>query len=396
MVIRTFEGEDMNDVLRKVKKALGTDAVILGSQTRRPSGGSGERVVVTAGLPGVDPPWLSAGESRSETSGPTHPETRKLREEVASLRETVLKFEKDWGPKTRDTVMELVRTVESIAGGNAPAGDTGAGPGEMDVASALLERAGVPGEVQEDLLQGLRSVSYSPAEFQDPDRTGSLLQYLMARQIRVGGSFLDRPGNKGPLVCILAGPTGVGKTTTVAKLAAGFTLQYGKKVRLVNLDTYRIGALEQLRIYGDLMGLPVDVANTPARLLELLDPRKVSPGEVVLIDTAGMSSRETDRLKPFVDILSREDHLDVTVSLVVAAPAKTADLQDALERFMPLSPRSLILTKLDETGCLGSVYPFLAHSPVPVAYVTTGQRVPDDIEVAHAGKLSQWMMGGFR
>jgi flagellar biosynthesis protein FlhF len=117
---------------------------------------------------------------------------------------------------------------------------------------------------------------------------------------------------------------------------------------------------------------------------------------VVLVDTAGMSSRETDRLKPFVDIVSREDHLEVTVSLVVAAPAKTADLQDALERCMPLSPRSLILTKLDETGCLGSVYTFLAHSPVPVAYVTTGQRVPDDIEVAHAGKLSQWMMGGFR
>lgn len=396
MVIRTFEGEDMNDVLRKVKKALGTDAVILGSQTRRPSGGAGERVVVTAGLPGVDPPWLSAGESRGETGDPTHPETRKLREEVASLRETVLKFEKDWGPKTRDTVLELVRTVESIAGGNATTVDNVSVPGEMDVASALLERAGVTGEVQADLLKGLRSVSYSPSEFQDPDRTGSLLQYLMARQIRVGGSFLDRPGTKGPLVCILAGPTGVGKTTTVAKLAAGFTLQHGKKVRLVNLDTYRIGALEQLRIYGDLMGLPVDVANTPSRLLELLDPRKVSPGEVVLIDTAGMSSRETDRLKPFVDIISREDHLDVTVSLVVAASAKTADLQDALERFMPLSPRSLILTKLDETGCLGSVYPFLAHSTVPVSYVTTGQRVPDDIEVAHAGKLSQWMMGGFR
>ena len=143
MVIRTFEGEDMNDVLRKVKKALGTDAVILGSQTRRPSGGVGERVVVTAGLPGVDPPWLSAGESRSEPEGPIHPETRKLREEVASLRETVLKFEKDWGPKTRDTVMELVRTVESIAGGNAASGEILSVPGEMDVASALLERAGV-------------------------------------------------------------------------------------------------------------------------------------------------------------------------------------------------------------------------------------------------------------
>ncbi len=395
MVIRTFEGEDMQDVLRKVKKELGTEAVILGSQTRRTSGASRERVVVTAGLPGIDPPWLGGGEAQNGPVSSSDTETRRLREEVATLRDTVLRFEKEWGAGTRDKVMELVRTVGTLSEEAREHTSSGA-PEEMGVASGLLDRAGVTGEERDDLLKALRSVSYSPVEFQDPERTGSLLQYLMSRQIRVGGSFLERSTDKGSLVVILAGPTGVGKTTTIAKLAAGFTLKHGKKVRLINLDTYRIGALEQLRIYGDLMGLPVDVAGTPDRFLELLDIGAVSPDEVVLVDTAGMSSRETEKLKPFVDGVLAKSHLDVTVSLVLAASAKAADLEDALERFMPLSPRSLIVTKLDETRCLGSVYPFLSRSPVPVSYVTTGQRVPDDIEVAHPGKLSQWILGGFR
>ena len=395
MVIRTFEGEDMQDVLRKVKKELGTEAVILGSQTRRTSGASRERVVVTAGLPGIDPPWLGGGEAQNGPVSSSDTETRRLREEVATLRDTVLRFEKEWGSGTRDKVMELVRTVGTLSEEAREHTSSGA-PEEMGVASGLLDRAGVTGEERDDLLKALRSVSYSPVEFQDPERTGSLLQYLMSRQIRVGGSFLERSTDKGSLVVILAGPTGVGKTTTIAKLAAGFTLKHGKKVRLINLDTYRIGALEQLRIYGDLMGLPVDVAGTPDRFLELLDIGAVSPDEVVLVDTAGMSSRETEKLKPFVDGVLAKSHLDVTVSLVLAASAKAADLEDALERFMPLSPRSLIVTKLDETRCLGSVYPFLSRSPVPVSYVTTGQRVPDDIEVAHPGKLSQWILEGFR
>ncbi len=395
MVIRTFEGEDMQDVLRKVKKELGTEAVILGSQTRRTSGASRERVVVTAGLPGIDPPWLGGGEAQNGPVSSSDTETRRLREEVATLRDTVLRFEKEWGSGTRDKVMELVRTVGTLSEEAREHTSSGALE-EMGVASGLLDRAGVTGEERDDLLKALRSVSYSPVEFQDPERTGSLLQYLMSRQIRVGGSFLERSTDKGSLVVILAGPTGVGKTTTIAKLAAGFTLKHGKKVRLINLDTYRIGALEQLRIYGDLMGLPVDVAGTPDRFLELLDIGAVSPDEVVLVDTAGMSSRETEKLKPFVDGVLAKSHLDVTVSLVLAASAKAADLEDALERFMPLSPRSLIVTKLDETRCLGSVYPFLSRSPVPVSYVTTGQRVPDDIEVAHPGKLSQWILGGFR
>lgn len=400
MVIRTFEGMDMNEALRKVKKELGTDAVILGSRTKRPSGTSGEKVVVTAGLPGVDPPWLPAGESHWGQPQADEMETARIRQELESLRETVLRFEREWGPRTRETVLELVRHVESLAVGDVPETLSAVGPSvpkELSHAESVLEKASVPEDARQELLSGLMSLSYSPSDLEDPVRIGSLLQFLISRNIRVGGSFLDRAREDGPLVCLFMGPTGVGKTTTVAKLAAGFTMKHQRKIRLVNLDTYRIGALEQLKIYGDLMGLPVDVAGTPERLTHLVsDARQNGKDEIVLVDSAGMSFGEDEKLKPFVDALTAQKNLNLLVSLVVSASSKTEDLTGTLDRFQGLGPRALILTKVDETERLGSLYPFLSRATIPVCYVTTGQKVPDDIEVAHAGKLSQWILGGFR
>ncbi len=400
MVIRTFEGEDMNEALRKVKKELGTEAVILGSRTRRPSGASRDKVVVTAGLPGVDPPWLPAGESSRGQTGIDDLETLRIREELESLRETVLRFEREWGPQTRETVLELVRHVESLAvgeGSGTPSPVEPTVPRELSRAESVLEKALIVQEARQELLSGLKALSYSPSDLEDPQRIGSLLQFLIARNIRVGTSFLDRVRDDGPLVCLFMGPTGVGKTTTVAKLAAGFTMKHRKKVRLINLDTYRIGALEQLKIYGDLMGLPVDVAGTPERLANLiLDSRENGKGEIILVDSAGLSFGDDGRLKPFVDALSAQKNLNLLVSLVVSASSKTEDLSSTLDRFQGLGPRALILTKIDETECLGSLYPFLSRATIPLSYVTTGQKVPDDIEVAHAGKLSQWILGGFR
>ncbi len=401
MVIRTFEGQDMNEALKKVKQELGSDAVILGSRTRRPQAGRQENVVVTAGLPGIDPPWVQdpgfqTGSGRPENS--MWPgDASLLRQELDSLRETVLQFERDWGPRTRESVLELVRHVESLGSGVFSGEPAHGVSDEPSPAEKLLCGAGIDAESVKSLVEGLRALSYSPSDLEDASRVHSLLQFLIARNIRVGGSFLEKAKDTVPFVCLFTGPTGVGKTTTVAKLAAGFTMKHKKKVRVVNLDTFRIEALEQLKIYGDLMGLPVEVASTPERFIaQVTEACDRKSDDILLVDTAGLSFGDIGKLRPFVDALSGAGSAVVHVSLVLAASAKTEDLTGAVERFRSLTPGSLILTKVDETSGLGSLYPFLSRSTLPVSYVTTGQKVPDDIEVAHAGKLSQWILGGFR
>jgi flagellar biosynthesis protein FlhF len=401
MVIRTFEGQDMNEALKKVRKELGSEAVILGSRTRRPASGRTENVVVTAGLPGIDPPWIqepsfSSGSGQGESGGWPQ-DASQIRRELDMLRETVLQFERDWGPRTRESVLELIRHIESLGTGTL-SGETDALPRTVpSPAETLLKEAGIDDGSAQSLVEGLRTLSYSPSDLEDASRVHSLLQFLIARNIRVGGSFLEQAKEGEVFVCLLTGPTGVGKTTTAAKLAAGFTLKHKKRVRLVNLDTFRIGALEQLKIYGDLMGLPVEVASTPERFVSLVsEARRRNADDILLVDTAGLSFGDMGKLRPYVDALNACGSPPIHVSLVLSAGAKTEDLSGAVERFRILSPSSLILTKVDETSALGSVYPFLSRSTLPVSYVTTGQKVPDDIEVAHAGKLSQWILGGFR
>ncbi len=403
MLIRTFEGQDMSEALRKVKRELGAEAVILDSREGRAgSRGRTSGVVVTAGLPEMDPPWMNdvrhAGKN-APAADPVEDERNSLRREVESLRLALHRMEEEWGAGTRETVQTLAKQVEALI---SEGGRTIQEPlleeatNSRVMARDILLRQGIDLEEGQPLLDALADLTLNVGEIGDEERIGSLLQFLVARNIRTTGSFLDRIRQNSPVVCVFAGPSGVGKTTTIAKLAAGFTIRHGKKVLLVNLDTYRIGALEQLRIYGDLMGLPVEVASSPERLVSIIrEARDRDLYDVILIDSAGGLSGDDTRIHPFVSALLLED-LNLSVSLVLSAAHKTKDIEKSIMLYQCLAPNNMILTKLDETDSLGSLYPILSRAPLPVSYVTMGQRVPDDIDVAHSGRMSQWIIGGFR
>ena len=403
MLIRTFEGQDMSEALRKVKRELGSEAVILDSREGRAgSRGKTSGVVVTAGLPEVDPPWMSdvrLSGKKASSSDPAEDERNSLRREVESLRLALHRMEEEWGTGTRETVQTLARQVEALISEGSRTIPESPVEEILDsrvLAREILLRQGISPEDGQSLLDALSDLTLNVGEIGDEERVGSLLQFLVARNIRTSGSFLDRIRQNNPVVCVFAGPSGVGKTTTIAKLAAGFTIRHGKKVLLVNLDTYRIGALEQLRIYGDLMGLPVEVASTPERLVSIIrDARDRELYDVILVDSAGGLSGDDTRIHPFVSALLLED-LNLSVSLVLSAAHKTRDIEKSILLYQCLAPNNMILTKLDETDSLGSLYPILSRAPLPVSYVTMGQRVPDDIDVAHSGRLSQWIIGGFR
>ena len=191
-------------------------------------------------------------------------------------------------------------------------------------------------------------------------------------------------------VVALVGATGVGKTTTIAKLAAKFAFQEGRRVSLISLDNYRIAAAEQLRTYGEIMGIDLDIVFSKDEFDAQLTQRRHS--DLVLIDTAGRSPINTKQIHELREFFSA--HPPDEVHLVVSASTKGDDLRAILENFEPLGYGHIIVSKLDETRSLGAVYNISKYSKCPISYVTVGQRVPEDIRTATLPFIQQWIEQG--
>jgi flagellar biosynthesis protein FlhF len=183
-------------------------------------------------------------------------------------------------------------------------------------------------------------------------------------------------------VIALIGPTGVGKTTTIAKLAANFNLFERKKVGLITIDTYRIAAVEHLKTYGEIMNLPVEVVYTPADLAQAI--ANLADCDVILVDTAGRSPRNQmmmDELRKFITT-------DIqTVLLVISATTQYHDMINIEQKFSRIAYTHMVFTKLDETSCIGPIISLAWKCKRPISYLTVGQNVPDDIESAKPDKL---------
>jgi len=189
--------------------------------------------------------------------------------------------------------------------------------------------------------------------------------------------------NEGGIVA-LVGPTGVGKTTTAAKLAARYALRHGNRhVALVTIDNYRVCAHEQLRTYGRILDIPVKTADSRQELRRVLDD--LCDRRLVLIDTAGMSQRDS-HLSEQASILCGDD-MFIKSSLVLSATSQVASMQEVMQAFGVFNPVSLIMTKLDEATSLGGVLDITTQYGMPVSYVCDGQQVPEDLHLARAYDL---------
>jgi flagellar biosynthesis protein FlhF len=224
--------------------------------------------------------------------------------------------------------------------------------------------------------------------FDDPVALRAHVAELIESEIRVAGPIRVVP--RQCRLAALVGPTGVGKTTTIAKLAANFRLKDKRRVGLITVDTYRIAAVEQLRTYAEIIDLPMLVVSSPREMSEAVE--QMRDLDLVLMDTAGRSPKDEVRIQELRTFLT-EANAD-EVHLVLSSVAATRTLEETAQRFAAVGATSLILTKLDEATGLGNVLPMLRSSGLPLSYWTNGQNVPDDIETADAHRFAEMVLTG--
>jgi flagellar biosynthesis protein FlhF len=186
----------------------------------------------------------------------------------------------------------------------------------------------------------------------------------------------------------LIGPTGVGKTTTLAKLAANYSLVEHKRVALVTIDTFRVAAIPQLRTYADIIGVPLEVVYTAADLADVLT--RFGDRELVLVDTPGGSPRNTKQLEVLKEYLDSVEMKDVY--LAVSSPTRYRDMVDVYNRFSICGVDGLLFTKIDETDRYGPLVNLLNQTRARLTYLTTGQNVPQDIELADSVKMAELLL----
>ena len=205
------------------------------------------------------------------------------------------------------------------------------------------------------------------------------------------------PGEKRPKVVFFIGPTGVGKTTTIAKIASKFKVEEGKRVGLITADTYRMAAANQLQTYANILGVPLNVIYSAEELLDTVkkQARENEDLDVILVDTIGFSHKNEEQrqdTKKLINALG--EYYDSEVYLVLSATTKQKDLIDIADSYMEFAKFNLIFTKLDETKCLGNIFNMKQYTKAPLSYITVGQNVPDDIEIVNAQKLVKQLLGG--
>ena len=202
-----------------------------------------------------------------------------------------------------------------------------------------------------------------------------------------------QPAEKGPKLIYFIGPTGVGKTTTIAKIASRFSVVEKKKIVLLTADTYRIAAAEQLRTYANILEVPFRIIYTPQEIRTAIED--YAAYDYIFVDTSGHSQKNTDQRDDTLALLRAADgQAEKEVYLVVSATTKYRDLLNIADTYKKLTDFRLVFTKLDETQCQGNLFNLRLHTDAPMSYVTCGQNVPDDIGEFDAQKTVKLLLGG--
>ena len=281
-------------------------------------------------------------------------------------------------------MVKHMATSQSLAQRKASISDEGYSDEMLDAFYQLVSM-GVSKHNARDLIKS-SGFELSISEQEDPAKIQDIIAQVMMEKIEVEDLLKDVGASSGvsePTHFAMVGPTGVGKTTTIAKIASQAIQKKNLRVGLINLDSYKVGAVEHLGTYARIMNAPYrNVSNKEEFLEALYDFGSL---DLILIDTAGRSQRDQENLSELNETLSGVK--DLKSVLVISATTKNADVSDIVQRFGILKPKGLIFSKLDETAVHGLIYNTQLSTGLPLSYFTVGQRVPEDIESATSERV---------
>ena len=363
MQVKKFEAEDMTRALELVKRHLGSDAVILSTRRIRKGGGA-------LGILGKQVVEVTAATDRDYTSGKPVNLPRK-RKEAPDI-------EFPMNP-LRDEIRELKAMMRTLVGNYLPQSVCDL-PENLLVLYNTMVRNGVSCEIAAEIVREINE-NLSRDDMKMEGRVKECLSEILEKIVLVSGPLEVEEGTQ--KVVAFVGPTGVGKTTTIAKIAAKQALDAGKRIALITLDTYRIAAIEQLRTYARIIGIPVEVVLRGSEIQKVLQIHQDK--DIILIDTAGRNHRSQSQLSELSCLF--DPSIPMETHLVLSATTKDEDLDDICNCYKAIPVNRLLFTKLDESSCSGSIINQAARSGKLLSYFTNGQRVPEDIEAATSWRI---------
>ncbi|MCP4126590.1 MAG: flagellar biosynthesis protein FlhF [Gammaproteobacteria bacterium] len=378
MKIKRFFATDMRNAIRQVRETLGADAVIL---SNKPVDGGVELMAALdfdASAFADQQPAVEYVDSQPKESvvTPFPPEGSRPAEAQADAAEPrAQKIEWSQDPVLTDMRQEMqaLRRMMENELSELTWRDMGKRQPEVQELLRRLMVLGLSPEICQDLVRKCDG-------FSNLDHGWRKALYFLASQIETTGDDLLEHGGAVAII----GPTGVGKTTTLAKLASRYALRHGNRhVALISTDNYRIGAQEQLTTYARILDVPMRSAANAEELGVALNA--FADKRLILIDTAGMSQRDV-RISEQLSLL-RTGNKRVRSLLTLSATTQQAAMRHAIDAFGVAAPDAMILTKLDEAGSLGGVLSAIVDSKLKVSYVTDGQKVPEDLHLARPHTL---------
>jgi flagellar biosynthesis protein FlhF len=365
MKIKRFVAPDMRQALRMVRETLGEDAVILSNKS------IDEGVELTAAIDLVAEELGDTSPARSRRTEGRSPSTPRAKRPAKQAGDVPSVSPRELSAM-REEMQNLRRWLQAELS-SMSWHDLGQRRPHAQELFQRLMKLGLTPDVTEKLMQRV-------ADEEDLHTAWRKAMFHLAGEIAVSDQEVLEHGG----IMALVGPTGVGKTTTIAKLAARFALRHGhRNIALISTDNFRIGARDQLHTYGRILNVPVRTADNAEAMRQAVE--SLSDRRLVLIDTAGMGA-DSDRFQEQIETLHAAGS-GLHTLLTLSATTEGTALERAIELFSAADPEACLLTKLDEAASLGGALSAVIHSGLPLSWLADGQRVPEDLRNARATDL---------